>query len=260
MNSINSLAKTIKPSNLQYLKLYGWIGWGMLLTSTTAIAAVYILLANQKLQVVCHSDGEPCSDAYTTTINEALPHSLLFFNQSHINNALVKQFPELATPITFAFMPPSTITTTLSTRKPVALVSFPTSVVPRAYSLEGVPIPLSTHQPALSQIKFLYSPSIESGGIITSQADRNILLFVHEATTQGIFFSTVNVATAFEAHLSLNGSYWVIANPSQPHTRQLTTLQLILSQATMNPQLPVIDVRYTQPVLKPISALGAAQF
>ncbi len=259
MKSIISSVNDTSKFRSNTLRLLTWAGWIILLISITSIFIVNIFLLRTPFQVYCVFNGHTCPDPIYTELRKSVSGGILSINRSQIQSQLLRNYPMLNENINLSLKFPHTLTVDLSTKPVSVLITHPAQITPVAYALDGTLIPDYSSNNPLPLLHFLYPPTVDSRQNFVLNQDINSIALIEQALNIGFTFTFAKSLSAYELHATQDNKVWAVLNPQLDHTRQLTTLQIILSQATMKPELPVIDVRFSQPVLKPLSALGAVE-
>ena len=99
-------------------------------------------------------------------------------------------------------------------------------------------------------INHTISSDISIGSSISHQPIAFTLDYLKSLQSSGIGFTKAIVYSPDDIHIHLANNKIALISSHQAFSRQLTTLQLILSKDTMTESHPVIDTRHSRPVLK----------
>ncbi|OGV97478.1 hypothetical protein A2W24_05895 [Microgenomates group bacterium RBG_16_45_19] len=108
-----------------------------------------------------------------------------------------------------------------------------------------------TNQPPAGTTKVTYAASYQpQAANLPLPLTAFIAALVNQLHLKGVPVATMQIFHDQVIAGSLPDQKTALFSAAQPVSRQVASLQLILTKATMDPNLPVIDVRYEKPVLR----------
>jgi cell division septal protein FtsQ len=229
-----------------------YIYWLILVT---VLIGLYLLIWNPGLKITALScqmtNGETCPAIVIAELSQAQNQPIFLTDTDIIRQKIISTVPSVKRVEVHTRLPnqidvtlyPAEIFASLRSENSLnaLLVTSDLRVVETASdSLADKPVIITANASELSL-----------GDYVDAQA----LLFTRDLIMhlQSQYLSPTRLSIMNEEEIVVNfkEGFTGVFSPNLDVTRQVTTLQLILSEVTINQSIPIIDVRFQNPVLKP---------
>lgn len=200
--------------------------------------------------IVCQEvSGGPCSNQVLSALNQFAHRSIFTLSSTRVIQTVMTADPNTAE-VRFSVKLPNTVSIIITPISPVAQFTFddPQSA-PLIVSGTGKELAQAgSNLPQISVDRSFNRPSL----IKQSDLINFTIELLHSLNSTFIKYDKVSLADTNTVKIQLPDNRTAVFSPHQPATRQVTTLQSILSAATIKTDNPIIDVRFNDPVLKPL--------
>ena len=204
-------------------------------------------------QINCqYTDQSPCETVILAELLKYRHQFLLFINPAKIRQKLTSALPD-SRQINVNLILPKTLTVTINRESPWITIKLSSSNV---FYLTGRNLRIisqSTDAPAtlpvisLSGIEVLtVGQTISDPSLIAAASILDLL------TAADIPVMSIKIISADEIVCIFPDHRQGIFTGLKDLSRQVTALQLVLLKTTINSSLPIIDVRFDKPILKPV--------
>jgi cell division septal protein FtsQ len=224
--------------------------WAILLgLITTAFILIFSPIFHLQYINCYQGPTQPCSQKIYGYLQSYYGTSLLSLSPSQIRlylKQLDPQIDQVAVKLNF----PHTLTVNLSQTPLIAQIQTATNSGILLVNQNNF---TSLSQQPSSKLPLIISPytHLNSGESVTHQELLFAINLVRILQNNAISFTSLTVNSPTQIIADLKSGRAAVFSSQSDLSRQVTSLQLILSESTINPALPVIDVRFKKPVLKP---------
>lgn len=199
--------------------------------------------------ISCKSNINSCTEQISAELSKQKGKSLLTFKAKPIENKLKKAVPSILN-IEIKPLFPNKLQVQINYRKPVALIKYNKSKEGVLVDKEGLIFKKASSQNgAFGLIITDQDLNLTIGEKVNDQVLLSAIKLVLELKSQFISFQKINVSNR-EIELFLSDNTKVLFSYSREIHKQVTSLQQILSQATIQSKPTLIDVRFNKPVIK----------
>jgi cell division septal protein FtsQ len=216
------------------------IGLFLLIGLIAIYQSAYLTL--QTIECRLHHQ-EACPSEIVVWLSDTTPRFIFALNTTDLKKKLRLNFPYVESAdmmVTF----PHHLIVDIKYYRPVIAIEWPDRLL--YYSASAIPFPDTVTSSTVPIIKV-------TGIMETDSKTIQAIIDLNQAITFGsVSVKSFEVIDQFTLEASLTGGYIALFNPQGDVSRQVATLQAIFKAATMNPQLPYIDVRFDKPVFKPL--------
>lgn len=228
------------------------ISWLLLLT--IIISLTYILFSPWlRVQYInCHYfNHQPCPSEIQAELQKHQHQPILFLSINDLVSRLSTGLPQVSQ-VNIDIHLPQTLSASFETQPLYANIQTSSSsaslIVSRQYQVIHI---LETPDSTLPSITYDKATDITISDQITDPALLFALDLIDQLNQHYLPVKPIFIYSPQEIALDLPHNQLALFDSQQDITRQVTSLQSILSKATIDSSLPVIDLRYNQPVLKP---------
>jgi hypothetical protein len=202
-------------------------------------------------QYTCtYLDQAPCPPQVTAEIDKQLGTSIFLFSPQNLRQKLLQAIPQTET-IDITVSWPDSVDLTFTSSELLANLQSATNSASLTIAANRIIIDYQALPD--TTLPVIISPAVASLRVGDKATDPALEYSLSLITTLKDHYIKAHILDSSDPTaiiVSLNDGFQAIFNHHRDLSRQVTSLQLILSKATIDPDLRIIDVRYDQPVLR----------